>query len=78
MHDHRDEKRDREAVRKDAFSSVLFMVSVMAVTFIIYKIVYYFVSTHYIDATFRDMLYFELGVIIFTVISFIHAVMRHN
>jgi hypothetical protein len=78
MPDDRDERRDRVSLREDAFSSVRFMIWVMATTYIIYRAPYYFVHTSYIDATFRDILYFELGVVIFTVIRFIHAVMRHD
>jgi hypothetical protein len=78
MPDDWDKRRDRTSLREDAFSSVRLMIWVMATTYVIYRVLYYFVHTSYIDATFRDMLSFELGAVIFTVIRFIHAMMRHD
>ena len=51
------------------------MLRVWMVTYAISKIVYYIVPTAYIEATFRDALYFELGLIIFTAVVLLRTLL---
>jgi hypothetical protein len=58
------EDRDGERARRDALSSVLFMLRVWAATYVVAKVACYFAPTAYVEATFRDALYFELGLVV--------------
>ncbi len=65
----------REHVRRDALSSLCFMLRIWMMTYVISKVVYYFVHTAYIEATLRDALYFELGLISFTAVVLVRTLL---
>jgi hypothetical protein len=49
------------------------MLRVWAATYIVSKVVYHFARTPYVEATFRDALYFELGLVIVTAVLLVRA-----
>ena len=65
----------RERVRRDALSSVRFMLGVWAATYVVSKAVYHFAPTAYVEATFHDALNFELGLIIVTAVVLIRTLL---
>jgi hypothetical protein len=75
MRDDGNGKLGRERVRRDALSSVRFMLGVWTATYVVSKVVFYFAHTAYVEATFHDALYFELGMIIFTAVVLIRTLL---
>ena len=64
MRDDADRKPGRERARRDALSSARFMLRVWAGTYMAAKLVCYLAPAAYVEATFRDALYFELGLVV--------------
>jgi hypothetical protein len=63
----------RECARRDALAAARFMLRVWAATYVVAKVVCHFVPTAYVEATFRDALCFELGLVIATVVVLVRA-----
>ena len=68
-----DRKPGRGRARREALSSVWFMLRVWAGTYVVAKVVCHFAGSAYVEATFRDALYFELGIVMVTAVVFIRA-----
>ena len=68
-----DRKPGRERARRDALSSVRFMLRVWVAPYLLAKVVCHFAGTAYVEATLRDALYFELGPLITAAVLLVPA-----
>ena len=73
VRDDGDGKPGRQRVRSDALSSVPFMLGVWVATYVVAKAAHYVARTAYVEATFRDAPYFELGLVIVAAVLLVRA-----